>query len=93
MHEHVATSERSMTPSRTTRGPDPADVAQARLRGSAYAELRALACDSHEGVLAIRGQVSSFYLKQLAQTAIRDVPGVEMIHNQVRVLGPEGKPC
>lgn len=89
MHEHIATSQRSMTADRTTRGQEPADVAQARLRGSAYAELRDLTCGSHEGVLVIGGQVSSFYLKQLAQTAVRGVPGVEVVHNQVRVVGPK----
>jgi hypothetical protein len=67
------------------RPPDPAAVAQARLRDSAYRQLQNLTCDSHEGVLAIRGRVTCFYYKQLAQTAVRDIPGVEVIHNQVQV--------
>lgn len=66
--------------------PDPAESAQAKLAASPYLPLRTLTCDSHEGVLAIRGQVASYYLKQLAQTAVREVPGVEEINNQVRVI-------
>jgi len=65
---------------------DPAKFAQAKLAASPYAPLRRLTCDSHEGVLSIRGQVSSFYLKQLAQTAVRGVPGVEEVNNQVQVV-------
>jgi hypothetical protein len=65
---------------------DPARMAQAKLTASPYLTLRKLACDSHEGVLAIRGQVSTFFLKQMAQTAVRDLPGVEEINNLVRVI-------
>jgi hypothetical protein len=91
MRQHVAPVETGMAPAAVSRAPDPATSAQARLATSAYLELRTLTCDSHEGVLAIRGRVSSFYLKQLAQAAVRDVPGVEVIHNQVQVVLPNGK--
>ncbi len=64
---------------------DPAELAQAKLTASPYLALRTLTCDSHEGVLAIRGRVPTFYLKQMAQTAVRDVPGVEEINNQIQV--------
>lgn len=43
-----------------------AEVAQKRLRASAYPDVRDLHCEHHEGVLMLRGQVSSFYHKQLA---------------------------
>ena len=88
VHQRVVTSGGSMIAASPTRASDPAASAQASLRASAYSELRALACDSHEGVLSIRGRVSSFYLKQLAQAAVRDVPGIEVIHNQVQVVLP-----
>jgi osmotically-inducible protein OsmY len=66
----------------------PAELAQAILSASTYAAIRALTCDDHEGVLSIRGQVGSFYLKQVAQTIVRGTPGVEEINNQVHVVRP-----
>lgn len=69
----------------------PAELAQAILSASTYAAIRALTCDDHEGVLSIRGQVASFYLKQVAQTIVRGTPGVEEINNQVRVVWPSGR--
>ena len=70
---------------------DPANLAQAKLKASRYLALRTLTCDGHEGVLAVRGQVSPFFLKQMAQTAVRDVPGVEEINNQVLVVWPSAR--
>jgi osmotically-inducible protein OsmY len=70
---------------------DPANLAQAKLKASPYLALRTLTCDSHEGVLAVRGQVPTFFLKQMAQSAVRDVPGVEEINNQVLVVPPSAQ--
>jgi osmotically-inducible protein OsmY len=50
-------------------------------------ELRRLACDFHEGVLTLHGRVSSFYLKQVAQTLVRDLPGVLQVINDLDVRG------
>jgi hypothetical protein len=85
MRQQAADDLGTLVPATIGRPLDPAALAQARLSASPYLELRVLACDSHEGVLAIRGRVPSFYLKQLAQATVRDVPGVEVIHNQVQV--------
>ena len=41
-------------------------------------------------VLVVRGQVPSFYLKQLLQTALRAVAGVERIENRVDVVCSDG---
>jgi hypothetical protein len=71
---------------------EPARLAQAKLAVSPYLALRALTCDSHEGVLSIRGQVCTYYLKQMAQVAVRNVPGVEEINNQVQVSPGGGHP-
>ena len=35
--------------------------------------------------LVVRGDVPSFYLKQMIQTALRDLKGVRRIDNQVKV--------
>jgi len=41
-------------------------------------------------VLLVRGQVPSFYLKQVLQTALRDVAGIRRIDNRVEVVSPDG---
>jgi osmotically-inducible protein OsmY len=62
-----------------------AETAEDRLRHSAYPELGDVFCSFHEGVLTLRGRVSSYYLKQLAQTLIGQITGVEELHNQLEV--------
>jgi osmotically-inducible protein OsmY len=52
---------------------------------SGYLELHIVSCDFHEGVLTLRGHVSSFHLKQVAQTLIRDLEGVGEINNRLEV--------
>jgi osmotically-inducible protein OsmY len=42
-------------------------------------------CDYHEGALILRGDVPSYFLKQLAQEAVRGVEGVEEIVNRIQV--------
>jgi hypothetical protein len=46
--------------------------------------------EHHEGVLTVRGRVPTFYLKQLLQTALKRVDGVERINNQVDVVCCDG---
>ena len=43
-----------------------------------------------EGQLCINGRLPSYYLKQLLQTAVRGVPGVAEINNEVSVISPTG---
>jgi osmotically-inducible protein OsmY len=62
-----------------------ADIARAVLRQSAYAELRELSCDFNGGVLTLRGCVPTYYLKQVAQEAVADVPGVIEVDNHLEV--------
>jgi hypothetical protein len=86
MRQRVVTAERGALAAVTTQAQDIADLAQAKLRASAYPGLRVLDCDFQDGVLVIRGRVCSYYLKQLAQTLIRQMPGIKVIQNQVRVV-------
>jgi osmotically-inducible protein OsmY len=67
-----------------------AEIARSRLRASAYASVRTLQCEHHEGVLVLRGRVSSYYLKQMAQEAVRNLHGVELILNAVEVVSRNG---
>ncbi len=39
----------------------------------------------HDGALVLSGHLPSFYLKQVLQTIMRGLPGVERVENQVRV--------
>ena len=41
--------------------------------------------ESFDGCLVIHGRLPSFYLKQLVQTLLRNLDGVEEIHNRVDV--------
>lgn len=61
-------------------------TAERRLQGSPYSALRSITCEFHEGVLVLRGQVTSHYLKQQAQETIRTVEGVIVIINIVKVV-------
>jgi hypothetical protein len=53
-----------------------------------YAALRSLRCEEHEGVLILRGHVSSYFLKQIAQELATRVDGIEWIDNRIEVLNP-----
>ena len=64
--------------------------AHSRLCRSGYHELHFVSCNFHEGVLTLRGRVSSFYLKQVAQTAIRDLDGVGEVNNRLEVVARPG---
>jgi len=59
-----------------------------RLRRSPYHEIRGVLCEYHEGLLRLRGRVHSYYMKQLAQTAVQDIDGVVEILNQLEVAAP-----
>jgi len=51
---------------------------------------RDITYEHRNGVLTLRGQLPTFYLKQVLQTWLRDVDGVERIDNQVDVVSSTG---
>jgi osmotically-inducible protein OsmY len=59
--------------------------AKRRLMKCSYKPVRLVTCDYHEGILILRGHVSSFFHKQLAQEAVRDVAGVDKVVNVIEV--------
>lgn len=65
---------------------DVTEEARERLRRSPYMPVRALSCEFNRGVLRLRGSLSSFYQKQLAQEAVVGLPEVEEIVNEVAVV-------
>jgi osmotically-inducible protein OsmY len=62
--------------------------AQLRLRKSGYRQLHLISCEFHGSVLTLRGRVSTFHMKQVAQTLIRGMKGVAEINNQLEVVAP-----
>ena len=65
-----------------------AGAANNRLRASPYRAVRSLACDCCEGILFLRGQLPTFYQKQLAQEAVMNVAGVLQVMNEAVVDDP-----
>jgi len=63
-----------------------AEAVERRLSRSPYMELRYISCDVREGVLTLLGRVPSYYLKQLAQSIVGSLPGVQRIDNQLEVV-------
>jgi osmotically-inducible protein OsmY len=68
-----------------------AAVAESRLIKSSYAEVRGLSVEVHADTVLLRGRVSSYYLKQVAQSLVGGVSGVEEIDNQVCVTPSPGR--
>jgi osmotically-inducible protein OsmY len=63
------------------------EAALAAISNSKYAALKQLDCKVSDGVVEITGTVPSFYLKQLAQAAIKQLDGVGSVRNLVTVSG------
>ena len=56
----------------------------------ARARWREIECGYCDGILTLRGSAPSFYLKQVLQSILRDVPGVRRIDNRVDVVSAAG---
>lgn len=64
---------------------DIGEAAQVRLQHSPYRAIRRVSCTFDDGVLTLVGQVPTFHHKQLAQTAIAGLRGVNHIDNRIEV--------
>ena len=62
-----------------------AQTAQRKLRASAYPQLWQVDCAERDGTLTLAGNVTSFYLKQVAQATVGRLDGVNRIVNQIEV--------
>jgi osmotically-inducible protein OsmY len=69
----------------TRRDGEVVKAAQEQLQASGYSDLRSITCEFREGVVVLRGRVTSFYLKQLAQETVRPLVGARAILNAVEV--------
>ena len=62
------------------------EAARVRLRHSLYLAIRNVECCLEaDGVLNLRGSVPTYHYKQLAQTAVAEVPGVQQLINEIEV--------
>jgi osmotically-inducible protein OsmY len=62
--------------------------AESRLRCNSYLALKNVTCEAREGALVLRGCLPSYYLKQMAQTAVAQVQGARRIVNEIEVVVP-----
>jgi hypothetical protein len=62
------------------------ETARVRLQHSPYRAVRRVNCTFHEGILTLSGRVPTFHYKQLAQTAVAGLVGVDEIINAIEVL-------
>jgi len=63
-------------------------AAEWRLLGSGYTALSDVRCNFDEGVLHLRGRVSTYHLKQVALAMVAEIEGVHVVSNQIEVVAP-----
>jgi len=89
-HEKLTPRAEKIGPGDEAIASELAELAQARLRANGHGDIRRLVCSVQEGTLILHGCVTSFFHKQLAQEAMRDIPGHPMILNQIEVVESDG---
>lgn len=75
--------------SKTPRSAPPQQIAEGAensLRHNSYLALKNVRCDYHEGVLTLRGCLPTYYLKQMAQSVVARIEGVQRIVNEIEVV-------
>jgi osmotically-inducible protein OsmY len=70
----------------TTNANETADVAKKRICCQPRLAFQRIWCEHDGGRLFLKGQVPSFYLKQLAQEAIAGMEGVVQVVNEIEVV-------
>jgi hypothetical protein len=60
--------------------------AQRRLETCGYEALKAIRCRFRGGTIFLTGEAPTYFHKQLAQEAIRSLPTVSAINNQITVI-------
>jgi len=63
-----------------------ADAAKQRILHQPHLTMQRLWCEFDRGRLFLRGQVPSFYFKQLAQEAVVGMEGVRQVVNDIEVV-------
>jgi osmotically-inducible protein OsmY len=60
-------------------------LGRARLEACPYHVLRSVLCEFQHGILTLRGQLPTFFHKQMAQEAVGGLAGVRQVVNQIEV--------
>jgi osmotically-inducible protein OsmY len=60
-------------------------MAEHRLSTDPHRALRSVACEYRRGILYLRGRLSRYYHKQLAQEAVARLDGVTQVVNEIEV--------
>jgi osmotically-inducible protein OsmY len=68
--------------------PPIAEQAERCLQSSSYPSHRALRCSFRNGVLTLRGRVSSYYLRQMACALVANLEGVDQVVDRMEVVEP-----
>jgi osmotically-inducible protein OsmY len=63
-----------------------ADTAKQRILYQPHLTMQRVWCEFEQGRLFLRGQVPSFYFKQLAQEAVTGIEGVRQVVNEIEVV-------
>lgn len=66
--------------------PPISDKVVTALEGNPYLAKRNLRFETSEGRITLRGVVRSYFQKQMAQEALREVDGIDEIYNELEVL-------
>lgn len=61
------------------------EAATERLLESPYHDVKKVLCEYDHGVLFLRGRLSSFHQKQVAQETVAGVKGVTQVVNEIEV--------
>ena len=69
-----------------------AQAAKDRLRANPHWPVRRISCECDEGRLFLRGRLSTFFHKQVAQEAVANVDGVIQVINEIEVIQPNLQP-
>ena len=62
-----------------------AEAAMECLQNSPYYAIRRVVCKCDHGILFLRGRLSSFHQKQVAQETVARVKGVTQVINEIEV--------
>lgn len=65
-------------------------AAEMKLDDSSHLFRRTITCHYQDGVLRLDGKVPTFYLKQMAQSLLQDIDGVEKVDNALIVANAYG---
>ena len=82
---HLSTDETSFGQGIDRQPPCVSSDARDALDATGYAELKGVGTAFAGGTLHLMGEVSSFFMKQVAQQAVANVPHVAGIKNEIQV--------